>query len=94
MEENRISIFDFLTRQETVIHFDNPIGGHGGGDLGIMRTFLREIQYGNKQESVSSASASVRSHLMAFAAEESRLNQGQSISIDEYFTSLAGSVKG
>jgi predicted dehydrogenase len=93
MEENRISIFDFLTRQETVIHFDNPIGGHGGGDLGIMRTFLREIQYGNKQESVSSASASVRSHLMAFAAEESRLNQGQSINIDEYFTSLAGGVK-
>ncbi|PAE41315.1 Gfo/Idh/MocA family protein [Bacillus sp. 7884-1] len=93
MEENRISIFDFLTRQETVIHFDNPIGGHGGGDLGIMRTFLREIQYGNKQESVSSASASVRSHLMAFAAEESRLNQGQSIDIDEYFTSFAGSVK-
>lgn len=58
-----------------------------------MRTFLREIQYGNKQDSVSSASASVRSHLMAFAAEESRINQGQSINIDEYFTSLAGSVK-
>ena len=70
MEENSISIFDFLTKHETVINFDNPIGGHGGGDNGIMRTFLREIQYGNKQDSVSSASASVRSHLMAFAAED------------------------
>ncbi|WP_223589530.1 Gfo/Idh/MocA family protein [Neobacillus bataviensis] len=93
MEENSISIFDFLTKQETVIKFDNPIGGHGGGDSGIMRTFLREIQYGNKQESVSSAFASVRSHLMAFAAEESRLNQGQSIKIDDYFTSLVGNIK-
>lgn len=93
MEENCISIFDFLTKHETVIKFDNPIGGHGGGDNGIMRTFLREIQFGNKQDSVSSASASVRSHLMAFAAEESRLNQGHSINIDDYYTSLVENVK-
>ena len=87
MEENSISIFDFLTKQETVIKFDNPVGGHGGGDNGIMRTFLREIQLGNS-DSVSSTSASVRSHLMAFAAEDSRLNEGQSITIDEYYQSL------
>lgn len=88
MEENSISIFDFLTKHETVIKFDNPVGGHGGGDTGIMRTFLREIQVGNNGDSVSSASASVRSHLMAFAAEDSRLNKGQSITIDEYYQSL------
>ncbi|MEH7085058.1 Gfo/Idh/MocA family oxidoreductase [Neobacillus drentensis] len=93
MEENSISIFDFLTKQETVIKFDNPIGGHGGGDQGIMRTFLREIQFGNKQDSVSSSSVSVRSHLMAFAAEESRLHQGQSIHIDDYYNSLIEKVK-
>jgi predicted dehydrogenase len=93
MEENCISIFDFLTKQETVINFDNPIGGHGGGDHGIIRTFLREIKSGNKHDSISSASASVRSHLMAFAAEESRLNKGQSIDIDDYFTSLVEKVK-
>lgn len=93
MEENCISIFDFLTKQETIINFDNPIGGHGGGDHGIIRTFLREIKSGNKHDSVSSASASVRSHLMAFAAEESRINKGQSIDIDDYFTSLVEKVK-
>ncbi|MEC1522093.1 Gfo/Idh/MocA family oxidoreductase [Neobacillus niacini] len=93
MEENSISIFDFLSKQETVIKFDNPIGGHGGGDNGIMRTFLREIQYGNNEDSVSNASASVRSHLMAFAAEESRINHGQSINIDDYYTSLVESIK-
>lgn len=93
MEENSISIFDFLSKHETVIKFDNPIGGHGGGDNGIMRTFLREIQFGNKQDSVSSASASVRSHLMAFAAEESRINHGQSITIDDFYTSLLENIK-
>jgi predicted dehydrogenase len=92
MEENSISIFNFLTKHETVIKFDNPVGGHGGGDTGIMRTFLSEIQYGNNGDSVSSAAASVRSHLMAFAAEDSRLNKGQSITIDEYYQSLLENI--
>ncbi|WP_350299234.1 Gfo/Idh/MocA family protein [Peribacillus frigoritolerans] len=94
MEENSISIFNFLTKHETIIRFDNPIGGHGGGDNSIIRTFLREIQYGNKQDSVSSVLASVRSHLMAFAAEESRLKQGQSINIDDYYNSLKEKPRG
>lgn len=54
---------------------------------------MREIQFGNKQDSVSSALASVRSHLMAFAAEESRLNNGQSINIDHYYRSLEENTK-
>lgn len=93
MEENKISIFDFLTKQETVIHFDHPVGGHGGGDTGIMRTFLREVQFGSKKDGVSSAAASVRSHLMAFAAEESRLNEGKSINIDQYYHSFTENLK-
>jgi predicted dehydrogenase len=93
MEENSISIYDFLTKHETVIKFDTPVGGHGGGDKGIMRKFLREIQFGSKKDSVSSTSASVRSHLMAFAAEESRLHQGKSINIDDYYTCLIEKVE-
>jgi predicted dehydrogenase len=92
MEENSISIFDFLTKHETFIKFDSPVGGHGGGDTGIMRTFLSEIQYGNNGDSVSSSAASVRSHLMAFAAEDSRLNKGQSIAIDEYYQILLENI--
>ncbi|MEH7179276.1 Gfo/Idh/MocA family protein [Neobacillus vireti] len=93
MEENSISVFDFLTKHETVINFDNPVGGHGGGDTGIIRTFLKEIQFGNHEDSVSSASASVRSHLMAFAAEDSRLNQGQSINLDDYYHRLLENIE-
>lgn len=85
MLENSISIFDFLTKQETVIHFDRPIGGHGGGDHGIMRSFLNDVKNHGQTESLSSVSASIRSHLMAFAAETSRLNQGKSIELDEFY---------
>ena len=87
MEDNSISIYDFLTKEETVIKFDNPIGGHGGGDKGIMRTFLHEIDNGTG-ESVSSAEVSVRSHLMAFAAEASRLKSGESIELDTYYKEM------
>lgn len=89
MADNSISIFEFLTSQETIIKFDKPVGGHGGGDNKIMRTFLKGIQdTENDQVNVSSAKVSVRSHLMAFAAEESRLDSGQSIEIDAYYDSL------
>lgn len=91
MSDNSISIFDYLTKHETVINFDNPVGGHGGGDKGIVSSFLEEIKSGGLEESISSASASMRSHLMALAAEDSRLNKGQSIEIDEYYTSLVNS---
>lgn len=85
MLENSISIYDFLTKQETVIHFDRPIGGHGGGDYGIMRSFLHDVRNHGKTESLSSISASIRSHLMAFAAEESRLHKGKSIELDQFY---------
>lgn len=48
--------------------------GHGGGDFGIVRSFLNVIQ-GIQDESVSTARESLESHLLAFAAEESRLTR-------------------
>lgn len=88
MEENSISIYDFLTKHETIIKFDNPSSGHGGGDTGIVRTFLRDIENYEDNTSLSSAETSLRSHLMAFAAEESRINQGKSIELDHFYNSL------
>src|SRR5699024_12855372 len=87
MEDNSISIYDFLTKEETVIKFDNPIGGHGGGDKGIMRTFLNEIDNGTG-ESVTSAEASERRQHMAFAAEESRLKNVESNDLGTYYKEI------
>lgn len=63
--------------------------GHGGGDEGIIRDFIDAINESDEKASRSVASKSLISHLMAFAAEESRLNQGQSINIDEYYEKLS-----
>ncbi|MEC0212531.1 Gfo/Idh/MocA family oxidoreductase [Paenibacillus ehimensis] len=83
--EGRITLLDFLTHEETVIAIPEQTSGHGGGDSGIMRSFLHEVRHYGGGESLTSASASVRSHLMAFAAEESRLRHGQSIELDAYY---------
>ena len=48
--------------------------GHGGGDFGIVRSFVNSIQ-GHPDENVTTARESLESHLLAFAAEESRLNK-------------------
>ncbi|WP_040978629.1 Gfo/Idh/MocA family protein [Oceanobacillus jeddahense] len=89
MADNRISVYDFSTKRESIIKFSKPIGGHGGGDNNIVRTFLHDIDHYGEQESISSAATSLRSHLMAFAAEESRLNHGQSIHIDDFYSAYA-----
>lgn len=87
-EEDKITIFDFLTGQKSEITIPSQDSGHGGGDRGIVASFLKEVRHYNGQESLTSASASVRSHLIAFAAEKSRLNRGQSINLNEYAQEL------
>lgn len=83
-DDGKITVLDFLTHQKTEITIPEQNSGHGGGDSGIVGSFLDEVRNYNGQESLTSASASVRSHLIAFAAEESRLNKGKSINLNEY----------
>lgn len=71
MEDNHIQYRDFLTNTTHTIHLDQSEEGHGGGDLGILNDFVNAIRSG--AESRSSARLSLQSHLMAFAAEEARL---------------------
>lgn len=87
-EEGKITVMDFVTHENTEIQIPEQTSGHGGGDSGIVRSFLKEVCDYNGSESLTSASASVRSHLMAFAAEQSRLNHGQSIELDDFYKKL------
>lgn len=45
--------------------------GHGGGDYGIVNSFVRLVN--GEGDNLTSAQASLQSHLMCFAAEQSRL---------------------
>jgi predicted dehydrogenase len=68
-----IDVFEHRTGKK--IHYDTSAkspAGHGGGDHGLMSAFVRSLR-GEQVESLSSASQALESHLMAFAAEEARL---------------------
>ena len=54
----------------------DAISGHGGGDEGLVKATYEYITTGYT-EGVTSLDASIESHLMGFAAEESRLSGGK-----------------
>ncbi len=87
MEKNVIEVTDFVTRETETINLDAEIEGHGGGDTGIMRDFVRLVQSDGQVEGLTSAEISVKSHLIAFAAEKSRL-ESQVIIMADYINEL------
>lgn len=88
MESRMFTIYNFATGEERQVRVPEREEGHGGGDAGIIRSFLAEVRDYNGGESLTSATASVRSHLMAFAAEQSRRNKGCSIDLNEFRASI------
>jgi len=64
---------------------DITFGAHSDGDSGLMESFVNSLlkEDGKEQESLSSARASLESHLMGFAAEKSRL-ENKVIHMDEF----------
>lgn len=87
MEKDEIEIIDFNTGRRDTIKLKKSVYGHSGGDFGIMRNFVRMVRDNELNNGLTSADVSVQSHLMAFAAEKSRL-EGKVISLSEYEKSL------
>ena len=84
---NEIEITRFtsngMARSESlVIHPDQTLTGHGGGDGGIVEDFLALLE-GRSAEAASDIRYSVESHMMACAAEEARLT-GKVVSIADF----------
>jgi predicted dehydrogenase len=90
-EKHEIMVIDFATGTKEVISLKKPTSGHGGGDAGIMHSFVRLIQNQNEAESLTSADVSIQSHIMAFAAEESRVIK-KVIEIDEYIQGIKNNI--
>jgi hypothetical protein len=59
-----------------------PASGHGGGDAGVLHDFVQAVQSGERRV-LTSASESLVSHLLAFAAEEARLSHDV-VDVTEY----------
>jgi predicted dehydrogenase len=76
MDGDRIEIHDHRSGSKTAID-THPQGdsGHGGGDEGLMMAFVKALCSEDEGIALSTARTSLESHLMAFAAEDARLEQ-------------------
>lgn len=80
---NQVEYQIFDTNERTIINPKVVAGGHGGGDTGLMRDFV-ELVRNRKGQALTSASISVESHMMAFAAEEARL-ENKLVNMEDYY---------
>ncbi|MFH1567289.1 MAG: gfo/Idh/MocA family oxidoreductase, partial [Gemmatimonadota bacterium] len=68
--------FDFLTEQTETIDTEaadsSILGGHGGGDYGLMSSFVDAVAHGDQSRVLSGPAETLETHLMVFAAERSR----------------------
>ncbi len=82
MEKNEIEVRDFLTGNKTYHTIKTSVSGHSGSDEKFMKGFIKTVET-DGQFALSSAAVSVDSHLIALAAEESRVT-GKTVYMDEY----------
>ncbi len=83
---NKIEVTRFASNanaayEKRVIHPEVVNSGHGGGDSGLMSDFI-SLMKTDGEVSKSSINKSVESHIMAYAAEQSRIS-GEVIDIDK-----------
>ena len=89
MNDPIIRIYDLESKETKEIDLnaentdDSIVGGHGGGDWGIMLA-LRDLLEGVPNSSVCDIGESCDHHLIAYAAEESRIT-GKVVDMEEYF---------
>ncbi len=88
MSDEKITLFNMTSRKTEEIPVpkvdETILGGHGGGDIGIvldLYDYLNGIYTGF---SVAEIGASVANHMIVFAAEEAR-HTGTVVDVDEYF---------
>lgn len=85
-DNNEIEILHFSGKREVIIP-ETIEGGHDGADTLIMQQFIRQVENGDPSASLTNGMTSANSHLIVFAAEESRLT-GKTVSMDEYVNQL------
>ena len=88
-DEHTIKILDYESETWSEIEANTLVtdltGGHGGGDQRMMHAFLATLA-GHESAGISTGpDVSLESHLMVFAAEQSR-REGRVVSMSEYST--------
>lgn len=98
MGSEYVELFDFKTRKTEKIYINNYVndesikGGHGGGDQGIIQAFCEYLGGTYTGKSICDITTSVENHLVAFAAEKSRVERIP-VKMNEYVDDLRANRK-
>ena len=86
MEKDIIQIMPFGGEMEEfdIRKIATDLSGHGGGDIKMVEDYLDVLEGKPMPTAMTTIARSVESHYVALAAEESRLNGGQLVLIDEF----------
>ena len=83
-EERQEIVYKPFAKEMVCYKFDqlpDVSGGHGGGDAALLNSLYDVLT--DKKDASTALEASIESHLMSFAAEESRLEDGKCIKIHD-----------
>lgn len=82
-------LYDFEANEAKLLDIDysnvgdSILGGHGGGDDGIIVDLYKYLNGEIRSEDVSEIEISAKNHMLSFAAEQSRLD-GAIVNVDDY----------
>ena len=68
---SKFTVTDFR-KKSTKTYRPTSLGGHGGGDIGLIRSFVQAVRSGDQQILGTNVEEVLASHLTVFAAELSR----------------------
>lgn len=85
-EKRIIEVKPFLGKEYIIDinQLTDDFSGHGGGDNAMLLDFVAYIEGKDYYQGLTTIQDSVLSHILAFAAEKSRCNQGKSIDIAQF----------
>ncbi|KAF5369750.1 hypothetical protein D9758_001196 [Tetrapyrgos nigripes] len=69
------TVTDFRNNKTKTHYPKSEGGGHGGGDMGLIRTFVEAVRTGNQKLLGTDVEEVLKSHMTVFAAETSRTQQ-------------------
>ena len=86
MEKDLITLMPFGGEEEEfdIRKIATDLSGHGGGDIKMVEDYLDVLEGKPMPSAMTTIARSVESHYVCLAAEESRLNGGQLIDMDEF----------
>ena len=93
--ENKLKVYDYTKKAWESCDFASEAGnvsdGHGGGDFGIMESFVNALLNENESGIRTGADETLVSHLMTFAAEQSRIDN-KVVELDSFIQEIRESI--